>query len=339
MASTTAHLASRTIEANSTTHKQRILYARTNRRRYYICSRNKHTAEDLSILWNACSILTFPSLPFPFSSAHAQDWQYYDDKDKKKDRKKNMKKIPDYYSPQLPYYPNGASNPDYYKPRSGTYVNCPDGGALQVKRIGYPVCLGTNEILCKNDWKFGIIRTGYGNQTKSHLELRRDDTDNNRIPDLVYRKFPTANTLCIAEYPQNLAILSVGVAGGTWYLACPNAGNPNKLPRLKIVEEADGGSDRHQLVVRFRDGAGTDDSLWEIFADGRTETANECAWFFIEAAPFTPAPTGVPSSIPSSTPTLSARPSSEPTASPTRLPSARYGSSFFASLINMRETI
>ena len=196
-----------------------------------------------------------------------------------------------------------------------------------MKRIGHPVCLGTNEILCKNDWKFGIIRTGYGDQTKSHLELRRGSTDNNRIPDLVYRKFPTANTLCIAEYPQNLAILSVGVAGGTWYLACPNAGNANKLPRLKIVEDADGGSDRHQLVVRFRDGAGTDDALWEIFADGRTETANECAWFFIEA------PSLAPSSSPSTTATLSARPSSEPSASPTPLPTARYDSFDFASLI------
>ena len=98
-----------------------------------------------------------------------------------------------------------------------------------MKRIGYPVCLGTNEILCKNDWKFGIIRTGYGNQTKSHLELRRGNTDNNRIPDLVYRKFPTANTLCIAEYPQNLAILSVGGAGGT----CATTPRPRRAARRR----------------------------------------------------------------------------------------------------------
>ena len=226
-------------------------------------------------------------------------------KDRKKDKKKNKKKVPDYYNPYS--YPNGGGD----KPRPGPYVNCPYGGALEATRIGYPVCLDTNEVLCKNGWKFGVIQTGYGNNTKSHVELRRDNSDNPRNVDLVYRKFPTANSLCIAEHHQNVAVLSVGVEDGTWYLACPNAGNPNKLPRLKIVEDADSG-DRDQLVVRFRDGAGEDDTLWELFASGRTEKASDCAWFFIEP---TPAPTA--------SPTVSASPSSSPSASPTGRPSAR----------------
>lgn len=274
---------------------------------------------DISKFLSFFSLTTISPIFLSFISfrfIHVQEKKKDRKKDKKKERKdEDKKKVPDYYYPHNSYYPNNGGGDPYYKPRSGTYVNCPYGSALQVMRIGYPVCLEINEILCKDGWKFGIIQTGYGNNTESHLELRRDNSDNERMVDLVYRKFPTANSLCIAEHHQNVAVLSVGVEDGTWYLACPNAGNPNKLPRLKIVEDADSG-DRHQLVVRFRDGAGEDDTLWELFANGKTETASDCAWFFIANA--------VPSPVPSSSPTVSASPSSSPSVSPSDLPSARY---------------
>jgi len=211
---------------------------------------------------------------------------------------------------------NSYYYPPYQQPRSGTYVNCPYGNSLQVTRIGHPVCLGVNEILCRDGWKFGIIQTGSGDHAQTHLELRRDNADDDRIVDLVYRKFPSARSLCISEHYQNVAVLSVAVDDGTWYLVAPNAGNPKKLPRLKIVEDAGDANDRdhNHLVVRFRDGAGEDDTLWELFASGYAETASDAAWFFMD--PPTKAPTVSPSDSPSARPTVSARPSWVPSATP-----------------------
>ena len=164
-----------------------------------------------------------------------------------------------------PRYANGKkqgnllpSNQQQNQPPSG--VSC-QGGALQVPAVDAETCLRPGQGLCADGWTFfiGTYIDGY-----SYLMLWNDDDS---TP--VVRWYPGATKLCIGERFPNIAYLYVDFDYGTCYLAS-NSGNPNKLPRLKIVPDADKAK-KDDVVVKFRDGAG-DDALWTIAANGQAET-------------------------------------------------------------------
>ena len=252
--------------------------------------------------------------------------------------------------PSYPSLPENPTNPWTYNPhpKMSPKVQCPYGGALQVPRVDGEVCIRPGQGICADGWTFFIDKYHDG---QTYLMLWKDD---DRYP--VVKWFPGAEELCIGERYRNIAYLYVEYGDGTCYLVGPNAGNPCKLPRLKIVP---GSSDynRRDAIVKFRDGAGDDDTLLSIMANGNAETADDAKWMCVinSAAPSispmpssTPsaspsdapsaspsvaptgapsaspsdAPTGVPSASPSASPTISMMPSDLPSISPSSIPSA-----------------
>ena len=251
--------------------------------------------------------------------------------------------------PSYPALPENPTKPWTYNPHPNKppKVQCPYGGALQVPRVDGEVCIRPGQGICADGWTFFIDKYHDGN---NYLMLWNDD---DRYP--VVKWFPGAEELCIGERYRNIAYLYVEYGDGTCYLVGPNAGNPYKLPRLKIVP---GSSDynRRDPIVKFRDGAGDDDTLLSILANGNAETADDAKWMCVSnsAAPSispmpssTPsvsptdvpsaspsvaptgvpsaspsdAPTGVPSASPSASPTISMMPSDLPSVSPSTIPS------------------
>ena len=231
--------------------------------------------------------------------------------------------------PSYPALPENPTKPWTYNPHPNKppAVQCPHGGALQVPRVDGEVCIRPGQGICADGWTFFIDRYHDG---QTYLMLWNDD---DRYP--VVKWFPGAEELCIGERYRNIAYLYVEYGDGTCYLVGPNAGNPYKLPRLKIVP---GSRDynRRDAIVKFRDGAGDDDTLLSILANGDVETADDAKWMCVSnsAAPstsFMPSdvpstspsdvPTNVPSAAPSAPPTVSTMPSDPPSASPSTLPS------------------
>ena len=201
----------------------------------------------------------------------------------------------------------GVSWGEYSKWRynSVPYITCPYGGSMQVDNYSEEVCFGIGQGICKEGWRFGIDTF----DDTTYLMLWR--AENPAQP--VYKWFPGATHLCIGEKYPNTPYLYVKFQRCVYYLVGPGAGNPNKLARLKIVPDSDKSS-RYDTIVKFRDGAGSEDAIWQIFASGAFKTSRD-AWWLKKCF------THAPSSSPSVSPSPSAIPSASPTSNPTTLPS------------------
>ena len=189
-------------------------------------------------------------------------------------------------------------------------ITCPYGGAMQVEDYGHRQCIGVGQGLCKDGWRFGISH--YGDTT--YLMLWRED--NPAYP--VVRWFPGATTLCIGEQYPNVAYLRVTYEDCLYYLIGPGAGSADNLARLKIVDDTQKFKP-DDVIVKFRDGPGDQNTLLQIFASGFSRTSPDAMWYPM------PCETASPSSSPSSSP--SGRPSSSPSASPTSSPTANPSAS------------
>ena len=131
----------------------------------------------------------------------------------------------------------------------------------------------------------------------------------------VYKWFPGATSLCIGEQYPNVAYLRVVYEDCLYYLIGPGAGSADNLVRLKIVAD----NQRYKpddVIVKFRDGPGDQNALWQIFANGYSQTSPDALWYPI------PCDTESPSSSPSATPTISMKPSASPSDMPSSSPSA-----------------
>jgi len=149
------------------------------------------------------------------------------------------------------------------------HITCPYGGAMQVEHYGDEVCFGVGQGICKNGWNFGIDKF----HDTTYLMLWREE--NPAMP--VYRWFPGATHLCIGEKYPNIAYLYVKFGNCVYYLVGPGAGSPDKLARLKIVPDTKKYSP-YDTIVKFRDGAGSDDTIWQIFASGAFKTSWDASW-------------------------------------------------------------
>jgi len=191
---------------------------------------------------------------------------------------------------------------------------CAYQGFMQVDYVGKEKCLYRNEAICKDGWQLGIFRK----DTSYYLQLRRESSPSRPV----YINYKDATELCIGEKRGNLAYLTIKVPSGVHYLAGPNVGNPHKLPRLKIRPQKGGcrgtsdgnrmlqNCDDDEVIVKYRDGAGDDDCLWEILFSGDTRTCPGSLWGFVPN-PTSSEPSVLPSSEPSSLP--SSQPSIDPT--------------------------
>ena len=162
---------------------------------------------------------------------------------------------------------------------------CDHSGFMQVDHVGKEKCIRRGQGLCKDGWEFGIYRKG----ESYFVQLRKESDRSNPV----YVKYEGATELCIGERPGNVAYLSIKFDHGTHYLLGRDVGSRNQLPRLKIRPQegkcrGDNKNDRRMLgkcdkeaIVKYRDGAGDDDCLWEILFDGKTNTCKGSGWVFI----------------------------------------------------------
>ena len=117
------------------------------------------------------------------------------------------------------------------------------------------------------------------------------------------------NRLCIGEKKGNVAYLYIYFEKGIYYLVgYPDAGRDDHLPKLKIrdqdwrrrkLQEANGNDAERELwgksyfppskdvIVRFRDGPGDINSLWQIFSNGFSKTSPYARWYLVSKAPRT----------------------------------------------------
>jgi len=206
--------------------------------------------------------------------------------------------------------------------------SCPYGGSLDVDSYGKEKCLTVGQAICKNGWRFGI-RYHVDN---TYLMLWREDDP--AYP--VYKWFVGATSLCIGEQYPNVAYMQIVYSGGDqYYLIGPSAGSTDHLVRLKIVPDTDKYK-ANDVIVKFRDGPGDQNALWQIFANGFSQTSPLALWYPINIATNSPtssptasptesptgnptaSPTGNPTAVPTGSPTLN--PTSNPTRSPTANP-------------------
>ena len=149
-------------------------------------------------------------------------------------------------------------------------VTCPYGGAMQVEYYGREQCIGVGQGICKDGWQFGINH--YGDNT--YLMLWREDDP--AFP--VFRTFPGATQLCIGEQYPNVAYLRVTYDDCLYYLIGPGAGDANNLARLKIVPDTQKYRP-NDVIVKFRDGPGDSNTLWQIFANGASMMNRYALWY------------------------------------------------------------
>ena len=90
----------------------------------------------------------------------------------------------------------------------------------------------------------------------------------------VYRKFPGATQLCIGEKYPDIAYVHVTYGRCHDYLVAPGGDKPT---RLKIVPDTEKYSP-HDPIVKWRKGAGVDDVMFQIFANGAYKTSKETWW-------------------------------------------------------------
>ena len=163
---------------------------------------------------------------------------------------------------------------------------CDHSGFLQVDHVGVEKCIRPGQGLCKDGWEFGIYRKG----ESYFVQLRKESDRNNPV----YKRYEGAKELCIGERPGNIAYMSIKFDHGTQYLVGKDVGSSKKrLPRLKIRpqegkcrgDNKDGrrmlGKCDNEVIVKYRDGAGDDDCLWEVFFDGRTNTCSGSGWVLV----------------------------------------------------------
>ena len=214
---------------------------------------------------------------------------------------------------QVNWY-NGGGGASSLRGKWWPSITCPYGGAMQVEDYGHRQCIGVGQGLCKDGWRFGISH--YGDTT--YLMLWRED--NPAYP--VVRWFPGATTLCIGEQYPNVAYLRVTYEDCLYYLIGPGAGSTDNLARLKIVDDTQKYKP-DDVIVKFRDGPGDQNTLLQIFASGFSRTSPDAMWYPM------PCETAIPSSSPSSSPSggPSSSPSASPSGSPTANPSASPSSS------------
>ena len=62
--------------------------------------------------------------------------------------------------------------------------------------------------------------------------------------------------------------------GCYWLIGHPDAGRDDHLPKLKI-------RDQDGVIVRFRDGPGDMNALWQIYENGMSRTSPYAKWYFI----------------------------------------------------------
>ena len=162
---------------------------------------------------------------------------------------------------------------------------CDHSGFMQVDHVGKEKCIRRGQGLCKDGWEFGIYRRG----ESYFVQLRKESDRSNPV----YVKYEGATELCIGERPGNGAYMSIKFNLGTAYLLGRDVGSRNQLPRLKIRpqkgkcrgDNKDGrrmlGKCDKEVIVKYRDGAGDDDCLWEVFFDGKTNICKGSRWVFI----------------------------------------------------------
>ena len=200
---------------------------------------------------------------------------------------------------------------------------CPYGGSMDVDYYGKEKCISVGEAICKNGWRFGI-RHDIDN---TYLMLWRDDDP--AFP--VYRWFVGATSLCIGERYPNVAYMRIVFGRNVYYLIGPSAGSADDLARLKIVPDTQKYKP-DDVIVKFRDGPGDQNALWQIFANGVSQTSPDALWYPILDPLESRSPTPVPSPFPSVPPSVSAgptvssmpsvpfMPSSEPSVMPSGIP-------------------
>ena len=120
----------------------------------------------------------------------------------------------------------------------------------------------------------------------------------------VYKAFQGAKQLCIGEKEGNIAYLYIVFNDGCyWLIGHPGAGRKDHLPKLKIRDQdrrrdrrlggSSGDNDADKLndnynkgpgkdvIVRFRDGPGIVNTLWEVFNNGFSRTSPDAKWYFV----------------------------------------------------------
>ena len=119
------------------------------------------------------------------------------------------------------------------------------------------------------------------------------------------------NRLCIGEKKGNVAYLSIYFEKGVYNLVgYADAGRDDHLPKLKIrdsdrhqrkLKEANGNDGERELhvsgksyipsskddIVRFGDGAGDINCLWQVYSDGSSTTSPHARWYLVSKAPRT----------------------------------------------------
>ena len=91
----------------------------------------------------------------------------------------------------------------------------------------------------------------------------------------MYKAFQGAKQLCIGEKKGNIAYMYIVFGTGCyWLIGHPDAGRDDHLPKLKI-------RDQDGVIVRFRDGPGDMNALWQIYENGMSRTSPYAKWYFI----------------------------------------------------------
>lgn len=178
--------------------------------------------------------------------------------------------------PKVGYY--GIDNSEY-------------GGTMDVKNRGNEECFTAGEGIGKNGWAFGITAGRIPNTNTTDTYLQLFDKDAPLKP--LYKAFQGATKLCIGEKKGNIAYLYVVYGDATyWLIGYPDAGRKDHLPKLKIrdsrrrrLNDAEKINDKYNnglgeyVVVRFRDGPGITNTLWEIFEDGSDHISPDAKWY------------------------------------------------------------
>jgi len=196
------------------------------------------------------------------------------------------------------------ADPPPVVPKVGYYAidNDDYGGSMEVQNKNKEQCFYINEGIGKDDWAFGITQgpvPGMMGPFDTFLQLF--DKDAPVMP--VYKAFQGAKQLCIGEKKGNIAYLYIVFGTGCyWLIGAPDAGRDDHLPKLKIRDQdrrrerqlggssdndADKLNDQYNkgpggdVIVRFRDGPGIVNTLWEIFNNGFSRTSPDAKWYFI----------------------------------------------------------
>lgn len=153
-------------------------------------------------------------------------------------------------------------------------ITCPFGGSMDVDYYGQEKCIGVGQGICKDGWQFGIRQHG----DNTYLMLWREDNPMNPV----FKSFPGATQLCIGELYPNVAYLSITYEDCCddclYFLIGKGAGDRDHLARLKIVPDTQKYK-QDDAIVKFRDGPGDDNTLWQIFANGMSKRSYDTIWY------------------------------------------------------------